>query len=150
MQAENLKIEYHNLSEKLEKAQNARLNLKKIAAQLEQSKQQLQEVQNRFITQEDLSRVADDLKKLAGKYGLELKDFTPLLKAYFNNPKKGKISPLPIALLVEGRYLAVGRYLESWKKFDYYLIPKQISIEKMDPETNQLTVTIFCDLYIRN
>ncbi len=150
LQAENLKLEYQNLSEKLEKAQNARLNLKKIAEQLELSRQQLREVQNRFITQEDLSRVADDLKRLAQKHGIELKDFTPLLKAYFNRSKEGKISPLPIVLLVEGRYLAVGRYLEDWENFDYYLVPKQISIEKMNPESNQLTVTIFCDLYIRN
>lgn len=139
--------ELGQLNRQIQNAQNANINLDKIEKEAERAEQELNEIRSKFVNRDDLSRVTENLRKLAQKHHVEITDFSPVLDSYFDDSENESIKPLPIVLTVIGRYLEIGRFVENMKNLDFYLTPREILIEKMDAESNDLEATITCNLY---
>ncbi|GAB4371669.1 MAG: hypothetical protein Kow0042_14560 [Calditrichia bacterium] len=139
--------ELHN---QLKQARVAEKDLEAVQSRFKEKEKELAEVKSRFIDKKDLSRVTDALRKSAERFDLKIVDFTPVLDSYFNDNGKGKIKPLPIMLTVRGRYIQIGKFLEEWHSLDFYLVPYQIFLEKMEANQNTLRASIMSNLYTLN
>jgi len=135
------------LSQKIHNAQNANINLKNVEKRAENAQKELEEIRQKFVNRDDLSRVTKQLQQLAIRYNVEITDFSPVLDSYFDDSGNESIKPLPIVLTVIGRYLEIGRFIENMKSLNFYLTPQEFLIEKIDPENNDLEATITCNLY---
>jgi len=142
--------EVREISQNLKNARRAEKDLHQLENRLENAKTDLETIKRRIINRKNLTRVTEDLQRVAEEFDLEINDFSPILDSYFETNGNNKIKPLPIVISLTGRYLQIGKFLESLDKLDFYLIPNEFVIEKLNPESNDLTATITCILYTWN
>lgn len=142
--------EVHKMSLNLTKARRAEKDLQHLEIRLKNAQTELEKIKQRFINRKKMVRVTNELQKKAEEYDLIINDFSPILDSYFESSRNHKIKPLPIVINLTGRYLQIGKFLESLDQLDFYLIPNEFTIEKLDPESDDLTATIFCILYTWN
>jgi len=135
---------------KLSNANHAKIDLKNIEARLNREKQNLADIKSHFIYKTELARVTEDLRRRAEKFDLVLTDFAPVLDNYFVDTLHTEIKPLPLAITVTGKYLDIGRYIESWDQLPFYILPNEIKIEKLDEKSNDLQATVTGNLYAWN
>jgi len=140
----------NDISLKLNRARNAQINLGKIQDKYNQDQKKLAQERTRFVSKNDLSIVTAKLKRFAAAYKLELMDFAPGLDSYFSANPNDKIISLPIDISVNGRYLDIGKFLENWHKLPFYLIAENISIERVEKDSNTLKATVSASLYTWN
>lgn len=138
------------LQAQLNRARQAEKNIDEVEAKIQKIKVDLATLESKFLDKNNLSAVMNSLQKMAKKFGVELVDFTPVLDTFFSKKSSQKIISLPIRITITGRYVNIGKFLEKWKDFQFYLIPFQISLEKKDPESNDLNASVITNLYIWN
>jgi len=147
VELKKLQLKLAAMNAKLQTAQVAQKDLDYIEKRLEKAKTDLSAIESRIVDRKNLSAVTEELRKISGNYDLEITDFTPVIDAYFEKDRNDKVRPLPIVMTVTGRFLRVGEFIESWDNLDFYLVPREIIVEKLDPASNVLTATITTNLY---
>lgn len=138
------------LNVKINSARRASADLTHIEQRLKQARAELDALKERIVYRRDISEVTKKLSALAVKYNVEITDFSPALDSYFEEKGNEKIKPLPIALTVVGRYLEIGRFVEHFDDLDFFLVPREIVIEKTEAESNDLMATVTSTLYTWN
>ena len=143
----NAKIRFEEVSSKLK---YARRDLGMIENRLDKKKEALADVKTRIVDRKNLSNITEALRNRAQDFKLEITDFTPVLENYFETTGNSQVKPLPLVITVSGRYLQIGKFIESWDNLNFYLTVHEIIVEKLDVHSNELTATITCNLYTWN
>jgi len=136
------------IAEKVNRAQMAKSDYQDMAEKYSQLTKILATVKSKFIRKSEISRVAEILKKFARKYKVALMDFSPAFDKYFEVKDHEKISLLPLALTVKGRYLDIGMFLENWPDLPFYLTQDELVIYRSEENQNELNAEIKASLYI--
>jgi len=136
--------------EKLKSAQQAQINIRKIEEKFKAEQSNLNRERTRFIYKDELPKVTTELNDFANEYNLKLMDFTSSFEIYFQDPGEKKIISLPIIVTVHGRYIDIGKFIENWHNLSFYLIADQISIERIEENSNLLEAKITAKLYTRS
>lgn len=137
------------VSQQVAMAQRAQINLKNIKARFQREKQELQKEKDRFIRKNDLGKVTHELRVLADKYDLKMTDFSPGFKDYFD-AQKNAIVPLSLSISFVGRYLQIGKFLESWDNLPFYLIPEEVTLQRLDKNGYDIQAIVEAKLYTWN
>ncbi len=145
---EKAQHELKRLNSQIRNAKRAEKDLQIIEQKLREAENNLRMTKSRFVTQKDLSYVTKVLRKKAQDFDLKIADFIPVLDDYFEDKNNNHINSLPIIIKLRGRYLNIGKFIEKWPDLDFYLIAREISIEKEDSNSNELIATITADLFI--
>ncbi len=143
----NLKL--NEISQQVSVARRAQINLKQIKQRFQKEQEQLQQEKEKFIRKDQLSKVTQELRKLAEKYNLKMTDFSPGFNDYFDKQKK-TIVPLPISISFIGRYLQIGKFLESWSTLPFYLVPQEVTLQKLDKNGYDIQAIVEAKLYTWN
>ncbi len=138
------------ISAKVKNARHAQMDYSNVQKKYEEDQKRLIQERTRFVNKNDLSDVTYRLQKFAADYQLKLMDFSPELQAYFAASPEDKIVPLPIVISVNGGYLDTGKFLENWYQLPFYLIPEEITIERIEEGGNELKSTTTASLYTWN
>ncbi len=147
---ESKKTEYLDLNSRLKNAQQAKVSMQGITTRLQQAEDRLKETKSHFIRRTQLSEVTTALTRLAKKHNVRVKDFSPVLDTYFDDNGPQQIRPLTTFIIVTGSFLNVGRFIENWSDLEFYMVPDKVIFEKLDPASNDLTVTITTRLFTWN
>ncbi|RLD13014.1 hypothetical protein DRI50_08010 [candidate division KSB1 bacterium] len=139
----------NEISQQVAMARRAQINLKNIKARFQKEQQRLQEEKNRFIRKNDLGKVTQTLRTTANKYDLKLTDFSPGFKEYFD-AQKNSIVPLSLSISFIGRYIQIGKFIESWGELPFYLIPEELTLQKLDNNGYDIQAVIEAKLYTWN
>ena len=150
VQIDQLKSQINEMKNNLASASQANVDLENIENKLVDEKSKLEEVNARFVEKEDLASVSKKLGAFAKNYNLKLTDFAPVFEDYFADTSKTVIKSLPLAITVQGAYLDIGRFIESWGNLPFYLEAHEISIQRSKPVSNVLEATISTKLYSWN
>ncbi len=150
VQLKQYQIKLSEINDKLRSVKKAEGDIESMEQRLADVKSELDVIKSRFVDRKNLTQVTEVIKKSSAEYDLKITDFTPVLDSYFENEGNETVKALPIVITMEGRYLNIGRFLENWKNLKFYLIPKEVIIEKLNPESNILTATITTNLYTWN
>ncbi len=134
---------------KVQIAQKAKTNLDNIKDKFSKEQNRLEKERSKFVKKEELGKVTKQLQRLARNYNLKLLDFSPNFQDYFKE-KEEQIIPLPISILVEGRYIQVGKFIEKWEQLPFYLIPESIVIQLKDEKATAVQAAITSNLYTWN
>jgi len=133
---DQLKENIKQTASKFKDAKLAEKDLESIHFKLENEQENLEEIKDKFIIKNQLSDISLRMKEITSDYNLKLIDFTPAFQNYFSDTSKAPIKQLPFSITVSGKYLDIGKYLESWNQLEFYIIYKNISIEKKNPKSN--------------
>ena len=133
-------------SQKVSMARNAQINLEKIRERFEIEQSKLKKERSKFVRRDELGKVTKALRNLAKKHNLKLVDFSPGLKNYFEE-KKAKIVPMPLSITLIGRYIEIGKFIEEWETLPFYLIPRELTLEKVDKYGYDVQAVIETKLY---
>ncbi len=146
---ETINLKLGEVSQKVAIARNAKVNLENIKKHFNQEQQYLEKEKERFVKREELGKVIKELRKLAQRYHLKLVDFSPGLKDYFA-AKNQKIVPLPISITFIGDFISSGKFLDGWRNMPFYLIPEEVTMEKVDKSGRDIQTVVQAKLYIWN
>ncbi len=141
------------LQQILTKVRSARLaqsNMKTIEGQFKNQQINLEKERTRFMNKSDISNVTEKLKKFAVEYKVKLMDFAPRFEEYFTENPNMKIIDLPLEITVHGRYADIGRFIENFNQLPFYLIADELTIERVEEESNELKAQIITKLYTWN
>ncbi len=144
-----INIELNNIAQKVMMARNAQINLDMMKKRFEEEQKRLEQEQSKFIKRDELGKVTKALSQLANRYNLKLVDFSPGLKNYFE-VKEGRIVPLPLSITLIGRYVQIGKFIEEWNSLPFYLIPQELTLERLDKNGYDLQAVIETKLYTWN
>jgi len=136
--------------EKVENAKLAKDNIAKLEAEYKIEQKKLLLEKERFVNRNDLSVVTKTLKEYSEQNHLKLMDFAPAFASYFADSTTDKVVTLPIELSVQGKYFDIGRFIEGWEKLPFYLIARELIIERAEPKSNILNAKINAVLYTWN
>lgn len=146
---EAINIKLGEVSQKVTMARNAQVNLENIKKHFNQEQEYLKKEKERFIKREELGKVIVELRKLAKKYNLKLVDFSPGLKDYFTE-KDQKIVPLPVSITFIGDFISIGKFMDAWRDMPFYLIPEEVTMERIDKSGRDIQTVVQSKLYIWN
>ncbi len=139
----------NEVSQQVAMARRAQINLKNIKTRFQSEQKELQKEKDKFIRKDQLGKVTQELRRLADKYDLKLTDFSPGFKDYFDAEKKS-IVPLPLSISFIGRYLQIGKYIESWGNLPFYIIPEEITLQRVDNNGYDIQAVVEAKLYTWN
>jgi len=148
-QREKMKIEseLQETSDKFSKANLALNELQHTQKVLKEKKAEINEINARFIEREQLRKITLKIRNFTQDYNLRLIDFTPLFNLYFADTSAAPIKALPFSVIVRGKFLEIGRYLENWERREFFMIPDEIKVRKYNTRTDVLEATITGRLY---
>jgi Tfp pilus assembly protein PilO len=132
---------------KFNTARHAKRDLEHTREMLFHEKEILADIQSKFIKKGDLSSITFQMRDKTREYKLLLIDFTPVFKYYLADTSNSPVKPLPFSITVSGKFLDIGKFIESWEKFDFYIIPDEIHLSKFSSKTNKLEATIVGRFY---
>ncbi len=146
---DTINIKLGEVSQKVAMARNAKVNLENIKKHFNQEQKYLQKEKERFVKREELGKVIVELRKLARKFNLKLVDFSPGLKDYFTE-KDQKIVSLPVSITFIGDFISVGKFMDAWREMPFYLIPEEVTMERVDKSGRDIQTVVQSKLYIWN
>ncbi|MFZ0388918.1 MAG: type 4a pilus biogenesis protein PilO [Calditrichia bacterium] len=150
LELKKTRLHFAEVTNKLRVAQRAKQDLELIRQRRERVQDDLTKIENRIIQQDNLVELTAVLQEKAAQNSLEIYDFTPVLESYFSSEGNEKVKALPVMISLRGRYLNIGRFLDDFSRFDYFLIPREIVLEKLNPGDNDVTATVTTSLYTWN
>ncbi|RMI14679.1 MAG: hypothetical protein D6681_04715, partial [Calditrichaeota bacterium] len=100
-----------------------------------------------FIRSQHLSTFTRSVEELAQTHRLKLVDFSPAVENFLQDSVKTPVRPLPLSMVVEGRYLDIGAFLEAWQNFPVYVTIEGIAIEKVEGSPVRVRATVRARLY---
>ena len=132
---------------KFNTASHAKQDLEHIREMLVDEKEVLSNIQSKFIKKSDLSSITFQMRDKTREHRLSLIDFTPVFKYYLADTSKFPVKPLPFSITVSGNFLDIGKFLESWENLDFYIIPDEVHLAKLNSKTNKLEAIIIGRFY---
>lgn len=127
---------------KFNTANRAMHELENIRAKLEKENQNLEQVKSKFIKKSELSTITFQMRDKTREHNLRLIDFTPAFKFYFADTSKVPVKALPFSVTVSGNFINIGKFIESWQNFNFYILPEEVQIAKMTNKSNNLEAII--------
>lgn len=146
---EEVNVKLNEVSQQVSMARNAQINLNNIKKHFNKEQLRLQEEKAKFVKRDQLGKVTKELRNLAKKYNLKLVDFSPGLKDYFAATGEA-IVPLPLSITFVGRFISIGKFIEEWKSLPFYLIPEEMTMERLDKNGYDIQAVIEAKLYTWN
>lgn len=129
-QAEN---EMCNVLTKIEQAVEAGKKIEQVQAVSNNNKIILSNLRNRIVDRSKISKVTTKMRRLADNHNLKLTNFSPLTHDFISSPgDSADVIPAIVLISVQGAYLNIGRYIESWEKLPFYIIAEEVSIETLN------------------
>lgn len=144
---DQLKTTIKETVNKFKKAKLAEKDLVNIQAKLANQEEKLELIKSKFIHKTELSDISRRMKQATSNHNLKLIDFTPAFQNYFSDTSKAPIKLLPFSITVSGKYLNIGRYIESWNDLEFYIISDNISVKKKNSKSNIVEADITGRLY---
>lgn len=132
---------------KFNNANHAKRDLENLREKLMLENKKLDAIKNRFILKNELSAVTSQMRDMTKKHKLKLIDFTPVFKFYFADTSKTPVKALPFSITVTGKFINIGKFIESWDNFNFYIVPDEIHLIKMNSKTNNLEAMIVGRFY---
>ncbi len=132
---------------KFNNANHAKLDLKNIREKLANENNKLEDIKQKFITKSELSSITFKMRDRTREFNLKLIDFTPVFKFYFADTSKTPVKALPFSVTVSGKFVDIGKFIESWNSFNFYVVPDELEIVKMNNKTNKLEAIIVGRFY---
>lgn len=150
VEIDKVKFGITKIQSDLASANQANFDFDNIEAKLAEEEKRLEVVKTRFVEKNDLAKVSKEVKNFASRHELKLTDFAPVFEDYFADTANSEIKGLPLTIIVRGRYLNVGQFIENWKDLPFYLQPTEIAIQRYLPTKNDVEATISSKLYSWN
>ncbi|KAA3617283.1 MAG: hypothetical protein D8M58_03145 [Calditrichaeota bacterium] len=133
--------------QKFKNASRAKKDLENIRERIDIENDRLSEIKKKFIEKNDLSNITLQIRERTNQHHLKLLEFTPVFKFYFADTSKSPVKSLPFSVIVTGKFIDIGKFVESWNDFDFYIIPEEIQIEKLNNKSNNLEAMIVGRFY---
>lgn len=144
---QNIKQALIETESKFHAATRAVNDLEKINILLAEQQESVNQTNSRFIRNEELSTVTVNIRNVTRVNNLKLVDFTPLFKNYFADTSTAAIKALPFSITVKGRFLDVGKFIDSWENLDFYMVPDEIFVQKPSNRSSEIEANITGRLY---
>ncbi len=138
---------WEQIHQVLERVNLALHSLETTRKTLQQEKTELANIRAGFIRSQHLSTFTRSVEELAQTHRLKLVDFSPAVENFLQDSVKTPVRPLPLSMVVEGRYLDIGAFLEAWQNFPVYVTIEGIAIEKVEGSPVRVRATVRARLY---
>jgi Tfp pilus assembly protein PilO len=132
---------------KFNNANHAKLELENIREKLNLENEKLEKIKLKFITKNELSSITFQMRDRTKKHKLKLIGFTPIFEQYFADTSKALVKALPFSITLSGKFIDIGKFIESWANFNFYIVPDEIHLVKMNNKTNNLEAVIVGRFY---
>ena len=144
---EQLKADLKLTANKFNTAKLAEKDLENIRLKLHEQEKKLEAIKGKFIYKNQLRDITGRMQQITKGYNLRIADFTPELQSSFSDTSTVSAGPLPFSITVSGKYMDIGKYLESWSDLEFYIMHEEIFIRKKNPKQNILEAEIIGNLY---
>jgi Tfp pilus assembly protein PilO len=125
-------------------------DLQEMKNRLASRKNELENQESKIINQSELDNIAQLLHQEMQNYDIKVINISPQITDFLklNKDKKIEFSKLPIEVNIETKYLNFGRFLAHIYHLPKYIHPEAISMHRVNPKDNLLTITFTISVYV--
>jgi Tfp pilus assembly protein PilO len=147
------RFELNNYNKKLNASSNTNDQLQKMQSQLNIKAVRLEEIESKLIAKSDLDAVIRKLVTKMAAQNIKVIDVTPS-KSHFLNESDAKVrrdymSKLPLEMVLEARFMALGNFLENLDSLPFWLQADAIQISLKPKGGQNLSINLRASIYLK-
>ena len=144
-----LRQQRQELSGKVTLAARSALQIHRFQRQIDSLRTEFEDIQRHLFVPQALDQVVAKLSRQARMFGLAFNSVQPDYGVLVEGEFDGPTGKLPVQIEATGQFLAVGSFLDSLDRLDFYFEPVGLSLQYDPAIYPKLKVHLSAFLYLR-